>query len=80
MVPPLLLRPGLAYPYIPIPAFMAAGTSFDASLPPKPDMQVISRVRGVLGVDLPVRVLFDAPTIAELAETIEKAVSRASTG
>ena len=34
-------------------------------------MQVISRIRAACQVDLPLRVLFDAPTVAELAEHID---------
>ena len=33
--------------------------------------QVLSRLRGTFEVDMPVRVLFEAPTVAELAERIE---------
>ena len=36
--------------------------------------QVISRIRGALGVDLPLRSLFEAPTIAELTEKIKQAL------
>ena len=35
--------------------------------------QVISRICGVLQLELPVRALFEAPTVAELAEQIEQA-------
>jgi amino acid adenylation domain-containing protein len=35
-------------------------------------IQVISRVRNVLNVDLPLRALFDSPTVATLAELIAK--------
>ncbi|HKH46431.1 MAG TPA: amino acid adenylation domain-containing protein, partial [Thermoanaerobaculia bacterium] len=35
--------------------------------------QVISRVRRLFGVDLPVRVLFQAPTVAGLARAVEQA-------
>jgi amino acid adenylation domain-containing protein len=35
--------------------------------------QVVSRVREVFGVDLPVRILFEAPTLATLARRIDRA-------
>jgi acyl carrier protein len=34
-------------------------------------VQVMSRLRDVFGIDLPLRVLFEAPTIAEMAQVIE---------
>ncbi len=37
--------------------------------------QVMSRIRGVFGTDLPVRQLFESPTIAELARAVEQAGS-----
>jgi len=35
-------------------------------------MQIISRLRKTLDVELPLQIIFDAPTVAELAESIEK--------
>jgi len=37
--------------------------------------QVISRVREELRVDLPLRVLFEAPTVAELAATVGQSIA-----
>jgi acyl carrier protein len=36
--------------------------------------QIISRVRESFSVELPLRVIFESPTVAEIAETIEKAI------
>jgi amino acid adenylation domain-containing protein len=39
--------------------------------------QVMSRVRETLAVDLPLRVLFEAPTVAELASGVEQSIAEA---
>ncbi len=42
--------------------------------------QLLSRVRTALGVDLPVRALFDAPTLAALCEAVEAERARPGAG
>ena len=37
-------------------------------------IRVIARVRAVVGLDLPVRLLFDQPTVAGFAEVVEAAL------
>jgi len=36
-------------------------------------MHVIARVQAQLGIELPLRVMFDSPTVAELAIAVEQA-------